>query len=77
MAPSPDARPDAVNTREQGNDNRGSDDHSSNDGDGSGHTIGPEGIYWRDACAALPPMTDEQIAGVGAIVRRIDQRRRG
>jgi hypothetical protein len=30
--------------------------------------------YWKRACAALPPMTPEDIAAVGAVLRRINAR---
>ena len=41
--------------------------------------IDPESYrYWKRAVAALPPMTPEEIAAVGAVLRRIDARvRRG
>ena len=41
--------------------------------------IDPESYrYWKRAVAALPPMTPEEIAAVGAVLRRIDVRvRRG
>ena len=31
--------------------------------------------YWRRACAALPPMSPEEIATVAVVLRRIDDRR--
>lgn len=31
--------------------------------------------YWQRACAALPPMTGDEIAAVALVFRRIDQRR--
>lgn len=31
--------------------------------------------YWSVRCAHLPPMTDEQIATVATVLRRIDQQR--
>jgi hypothetical protein len=38
--------------------------------------IDPESYrYWKRAVAALPPMTPEEIAAVGAVLRRIDARR--
>lgn len=38
--------------------------------------IDPEGLeYWRQACAALPPMTDDEIERLAVVLRRIDQRR--
>lgn len=37
--------------------------------------IDPESYrYWKRAVAALPPMTPEEIAAVGAVLRRIDAR---
>lgn len=37
--------------------------------------IDPESYrYWKRACAALPPMTAEEIAAVGVVLRRIDAR---
>ena len=40
--------------------------------------IDPESYrYWKRAVAALPPMTPEEIATVGAVLRRIDARTRG
>jgi hypothetical protein len=37
--------------------------------------IDPESYrYWKRACAALPPMTSEEIAAVGVVLRRIDAR---
>lgn len=39
-------------------------------------SIDPESYrYWKRAVAALPPMTPEEIAAVGAVLRRIDARR--
>jgi transcriptional regulator with XRE-family HTH domain len=40
--------------------------------------IGPPGAddsweYWGLICAAMPPMTDDQIATVATVLRRIDQ----
>ena len=32
--------------------------------------------YWREICAAMPPMTDEDIRAVAVILREIDQERR-
>lgn len=29
--------------------------------------------YWRRVCDGLPPMTGQEIAAVGAILRRIDR----
>jgi hypothetical protein len=38
-------------------------------------TIDPESWdYWQRAVSALPPMTDEEIAAVAVILRRIDAR---
>ncbi|MEV6624947.1 hypothetical protein AB0M83_21295 [Amycolatopsis sp. NPDC051106] len=38
--------------------------------------IDPEGLeYWRRACAALPPMTEDEIERLAVVHRRIDQRR--
>jgi hypothetical protein len=38
--------------------------------------IDPESArYWRRAVAAMPPMTPEEIAAVGQVLRRIDARR--
>lgn len=31
--------------------------------------------YWAAATAAMPPMTEEEIAAVGVILRRIEDRR--
>ncbi|SDC20339.1 hypothetical protein SAMN05216174_101492 [Actinokineospora iranica] len=31
--------------------------------------------YWGLICAAMPPMTSEQIASVAVVLRRIDQQR--
>jgi hypothetical protein len=40
--------------------------------------IDPESYrYWKRAVAALPPMTPEEIAAVGTVLRRIDARRSG
>ncbi|MGW5718349.1 hypothetical protein ACWEVP_19435 [Amycolatopsis sp. NPDC003865] len=37
--------------------------------------IDPEGLeYWRRACAALPPMTGDEIERLAVVLRRIDQR---
>lgn len=33
--------------------------------------------YWARVCAALPPMTAEEIADIAVILRRIDERRNG
>jgi hypothetical protein len=36
----------------------------------------PESVaYWQAACAAMPAMTDEQIATVAFVLRRINARR--
>ena len=45
-----------------------------------GEFTGPPGAddsweYWGLVCAAMPPMTTEQIASVAVVVRRIDQQR--
>lgn len=54
-------------TRQQGSD----DDQEARDAG-----IDPESYrYWKRAVAALPPMTPEEIAAVGAVLRRIDARR--
>ncbi|MBB4910777.1 hypothetical protein [Actinophytocola algeriensis] len=38
--------------------------------------IDPESYrYWKRAVSAQPPMTPEEIAAVGAVLRRIDARR--
>lgn len=37
--------------------------------------IDPESArYWKRAVAAMPPMTPEEIAAVGLVLRRIDDR---
>jgi hypothetical protein len=52
--------------------NPGSDD----DQEARDAGIDPESYrYWKRAVAALPPMTPEEIAAVGAVLRRIDARR--
>jgi hypothetical protein len=52
--------------------NSGSDD----DQEARDAGIDPESYrYWKRAVAALPPMTPEEIAAVGAVLRRIDARR--
>lgn len=55
--------------------NAGSDD----DQEARDAGIDPESYrYWKRAVAALPPMTPEEIAAVGVVLRRIDARvRRG
>lgn len=57
-------------TQRQGDDG----DQEAKDAD-----IDPESYrYWKRAVASLPPMTSEEIAAVGAVLRRIDARvRRG
>jgi hypothetical protein len=32
--------------------------------------------YWREICAAMPPMTDADIRAVAVILRQIDEDRR-
>lgn len=32
--------------------------------------------YWREICAAMPPMTDADISAVAVILRQIDNDRR-
>jgi hypothetical protein len=53
-------------------------DHSEgSDDDQQARELGidPESYrYWKRACAALPPMTPEEIAAVGVVLRRIDAR---
>ena len=52
--------------------NSGSDD----DQEARDAGIDPESYrYWKRAVAAQPPMTPEEIAAVGAVLRRIDARR--
>ncbi|MGH3947928.1 MAG: hypothetical protein ACRDSE_02225, partial [Pseudonocardiaceae bacterium] len=47
-----------------------------------GDLLGPAGVcdsweYWGVICSHLPPMTDEQIATVGTVLRRIQRRHHG
>lgn len=51
--------------------------HEGSDDDQQARELGidPESYrYWKRACAALPPMTPEEIAAVGVVLRRIDAR---
>jgi hypothetical protein len=51
--------------------------HEGSDDDQQARELGidPESYrYWKRACAALPPMTPEDIAAVGVVLRRIDAR---
>jgi hypothetical protein len=52
-------------------------DQKASDDDQEARELGidPESYrYWKRAVAALPPMTPEEIATVGAVLRRIDAR---
>lgn len=51
--------------------------HEGSDDDQQARELGidPESYrYWKRACAAMPPMTPEEIAAVGVVLRRIDNR---
>jgi hypothetical protein len=68
MVTTTDPSPNAPNpTQAPGSD----DDQEARDAG-----IDPESYrYWKRAVAALPPMTPEEIAAVGTVLRRIDARR--
>lgn len=51
--------------------------HEGSDDDQKARELGidPDSYrYWKRACAALSPMTPEEIAAVGVVLRRIDDR---
>ena len=72
-------KPPHTNTakhRNQSHQERQSHDSNTESEPDSAASMDPEGArYWREACAALPPMTPEEIAAVAVILRRIDARR--
>ena len=43
--------------------------------DVTSHISDESRAYWRPIVAAMPPMTAEEIADVGAVIRRIEDRR--
>ncbi|GAB1513244.1 hypothetical protein [Actinophytocola sp. KF-1] len=62
----------SLSTSTNATQNSGSDDDQKARDAG----IDPESYrYWKRAVTALPPMTPEEIAAVGAVLRRIDARR--
>jgi hypothetical protein len=71
--------PPGMSDNHQHQQGKESGNHGNNGTESTSDTdssIDPEGArYWRRACAALPPMTPEEIAAVAVILRRIDARR--
>lgn len=66
-----DTQPNTTGTDPSGTDSTGTDPTGA-----EGTRIDPETFRrWRQITSAMPPMTPEEIAATGLILRRIDARR--